>query len=161
MADFGRAISGLLDREGGYVDDKDDAGGETNFGISKRAYPSMDIKGLTRSKASMIYLNDYWIPAGCCSIDPQNVASVLFDSAVNQGISTAVKLMQIELGVAVDGLNGPVTTAAINDHPDHLRLSALFTLRRISKYVSLAASRSSRKKFLAGWVSRAIVALME
>ena len=57
---FEMAINFVLPQEGGYVNDPDDAGGETNFGISKRKYPSVDIKNLTDLDAVAIYRRDYW-----------------------------------------------------------------------------------------------------
>ena len=48
---FEEIIDNVLESEGGYVNDKDDPGGETNMGISKRAYPDLDIKNLTREEA--------------------------------------------------------------------------------------------------------------
>ncbi|KKK60142.1 hypothetical protein LCGC14_3027340, partial [marine sediment metagenome] len=51
MASFEKAIPIVLKHEGGYVHDKLDPGGETNFGISKRAYPMVDIKNLTQEQA--------------------------------------------------------------------------------------------------------------
>lgn len=54
------AINFVLPQEGGYVNDPNDAGGETNFGISKRKYPEVDIKGLTDLAAVAIYRRDYW-----------------------------------------------------------------------------------------------------
>ena len=53
-------IEVVLKSEGGYVNDPHDPGGETNFGISKRAYPSVDIKHLTKEGAIAIYKKDYW-----------------------------------------------------------------------------------------------------
>ena len=44
---FDEIISVVLHHEGGYVNDPKDPGGETNYGISKRAYPDVDIKNLT------------------------------------------------------------------------------------------------------------------
>ena len=52
-------LDDLIEREGGYVNDPDDPGGETKFGISKRAYPHLDIKNLTEEHAADIYYNDY------------------------------------------------------------------------------------------------------
>lgn len=54
------AINFVLPQEGGYVNDPDDSGGETNFGISKRKYPEVDIKNLTDVSAMAIYRRDYW-----------------------------------------------------------------------------------------------------
>ena len=58
---FTEAIGVILYHEGGYVNDKDDPGGETMMGISKRAYPNLDIKGLTEDDVKEIYHKDYWL----------------------------------------------------------------------------------------------------
>ena len=60
---FDEIIDNVLESEGGYVNDKNDAGGETNLGISKRAYPDLDIKNLTREQAKQLYYQDYWTPS--------------------------------------------------------------------------------------------------
>ena len=54
------AFKKVIGHEGGYVFDPDDAGGETIYGISKRAYPHLDIKELTLDDARKIYFEDYW-----------------------------------------------------------------------------------------------------
>ena len=38
---FETAVNTTLQYEGGYVNDPNDPGGETNFGISKKAYPNL------------------------------------------------------------------------------------------------------------------------
>ena len=48
-------IEKVLKHEGGYVNDPTDLGGETNFGITKRFYPDVDIKNLTKEQAVEIY----------------------------------------------------------------------------------------------------------
>ena len=63
--DFDSAFTKLLGHEGGYVCHKDDPGGETCWGISKRSYPHEDIKNLTQERAKQIYKRDFWGPAGC------------------------------------------------------------------------------------------------
>src|ERR1043166_4882428 len=61
VADFSKAIGFVLSNEGGYEPPNTaDPGGETNFGISKRQYPFLDIKKLTREEAIAIYERDYW-----------------------------------------------------------------------------------------------------
>jgi len=88
LNDFKKALDFTLQWEGSYVNDPDDKGGETKWGISKRAYPEVDIKNLTREEALRIYQRDYWIAAGCDSLSyPMNV--VVFDSAVNCGVARA------------------------------------------------------------------------
>ena len=56
--DYKEIISKVLEHEGGYVNDPKDLGGETNFGITKRWYPDLDIKNLTKEDAIEIYKKD-------------------------------------------------------------------------------------------------------
>src|SRR3990172_4420720 len=98
----------LLRDEGGYVNDPDDAGGETKFGISKRVYPNENIAELTIDKARAIYLKDYW-QRGRCEELPADIRYIYFDTCVNMGIRTAVKLLQRAEGVTDDGAFGKQT----------------------------------------------------
>ena len=52
---FEEIIESVLKHEGGYVNDPHDRGGETNFGITKKFYPNVDIKNLTKEQAKKIY----------------------------------------------------------------------------------------------------------
>ena len=61
--EFKDAVKIILKHEGGYVNDPVDPGGETNMGISKRAYPYLNIKELTKKDAEDIYFKDYWLKA--------------------------------------------------------------------------------------------------
>ena len=54
------AVEVVLTHEGGYTNNPADPGGETNYGISKRSYPQLDIKALTREQAVEIYRQDWW-----------------------------------------------------------------------------------------------------
>jgi lysozyme family protein len=110
-AGFDDAFRILIGHEGGYVNDRNDPGGETKFGISKRSYPREDIANLTLERAKAIYLRDFWQKARCHEL-PDVVAFALFDAAVNSGVSMGVKLLQRALRVTDDGRFGPVTMAA-------------------------------------------------
>lgn len=89
MADFNQAVQLVLRHEGGYTSGlPNDPGGETNFGISRRAYPQLDIKNLTVDGAVEIYQKDYWRPY--MEQEPnQVVANCALDCAVNQGPGVA------------------------------------------------------------------------
>jgi lysozyme family protein len=105
---FDLALALLLRHEGGYGNDPNDPGGETKFGISKRAYPSLDIRALTEAEAAAIYRRDYWDALRCDALPPA-LAVCLFDCAVNQGEGAAVRLLQRALGAKEDGVLGPAT----------------------------------------------------
>lgn len=91
MADpFTLAVTFVLSHEGGYVNDPVDPGGETNYGISKRQYPNVDIKGLTRQDAVGIYKRDYWDALNCGDMS-FDIACAVFDTAVNMGAGRALQ----------------------------------------------------------------------
>jgi len=108
---FDIAFDRLLGNEGGYVNDPNDPGGETNWGISKRSYPQLDIRNLSRDDAKVIYKRDFWQRISADAL-PGSVAFQLFDFAVNSGIETAVRAFQRSLGVADDGHWGPISETA-------------------------------------------------
>ena len=108
--DFDTAFNRLIDSEGGYVNDPADPGGETKFGISKRSYPDVDIANLTLEQAKAIYLRDFWNPLG--DAHPA-IKFQCFDFAVNSGIGTAIRKLQLAVGVADDGHWGPKSAAAL------------------------------------------------
>lgn len=113
MSKFYDIIGLVLEHEGGYVNHPSDPGGETNYGISKRAYPDLDIKALTKEDAAEIYKKDYW---GRIKGDdlPASVACVVMDYAVNSGVSRASKAVQHSCGILKgDGVIGPHTLNAI------------------------------------------------
>ena len=70
--------------EGGYANDPNDPGGETNYGISKRSYPDLDIKNLSLSNAISIYKRDYW-DANSLDTVPLPLCIVMLDGYVNHG----------------------------------------------------------------------------
>lgn len=159
MAKFQKAIDITLMHEGGYVNDPDDPGGETNFGISQRAYPKRDIANLTLKEAEAIYERDYWRFDGVRS---QLVANYMFDMAVNHGRTRAVLLTQQTLrrnsenrALLPDGQYGPVTEAAINRVPAGRLLRAL-RATRIMYYANIVRDRPESAKYLLGWVRRAM-----
>jgi len=145
---FDTAVTAVLSYEGGYVNDPNDPGGETNWGISKRAYPNLDIRNLTRDRAIEIYRRDYWDSLGCDGFPPL-IAIALFDGAVNQGPVAAVRTLQRALGVSVDGVIGPQTLAAARAANGHALL-ADFLADRAVEYAGLPTF----PRFGQGWMRR-------
>jgi len=105
------SVETVLGSEGGYVNDSHDPGGETKYGISKRAYPSVDIKNLTKEDAIRIYKRAYWDKVKGDSL-PSGIDIVVFDGAINSGVSRSAKWLQKAVGVPQDGLIGPQTIYA-------------------------------------------------
>lgn len=110
MANFDEAIQIILDNEGGYVNDPDDAGGETYMGISRKAHPKSKIwqyvdkltakyktnKTITKylkqnaevtKLVKDIYKKSYWNPLNLDKEKSQRLANQLFDNAVNMGVA--------------------------------------------------------------------------
>lgn len=142
------AIDRVLSHEGGYVHDPRDAGGETKWGISKRSYPLLDIAALTRDEAKAIYRRDFWEPV-CKHTDDAALRFQLLDAAVNHGHGNATRMLQRAIGVADDGLFGPISRAALSrmdPHDAHL----LFMAERFEFWAKLA----SFDAFGRGWVKR-------
>lgn len=107
---FDVAVERSLKHEGGYVYHPRDPGGETHWGISKRSYPHVDIKNLTREGAKEIYRRDFWGPVGGMLDD--GVMFQVFDAAINHGIGNATRMLQRAVGVADDGHWGPYSQSA-------------------------------------------------
>lgn len=110
---FDDFIERLLSHEGGYVNDPRDPGGETQWGISKRSYPSLNIKTLTREQAKAIYRRDFWERSNADKLAPAVGFNVL-DGAVNSGITQSIRWLQRAAGVADDGVWGKVTASAVS-----------------------------------------------
>ena len=119
---FDEAFDRLIAHEGGYVNHAEDPGGETNFGISKRAYPDVNIASLTRESAKAIYRRDYWDRAQAGQYDGA-IGFQVFDAAVNHGIGTSIRFLQRAVGVADDGAVGPRTVRLVT-HLDVTREQA-------------------------------------
>jgi lysozyme family protein len=110
---FDQAFDALIGSERGYVNDPQDPGGETNWGISKRAYPNVDIKALTREDAKVIYKSDFWDRVKADEL-PELLRFSVFDAAVNSGVIESIQWLQSALQVKVDGVLGPVTLGTAN-----------------------------------------------
>lgn len=136
MSAFERAFEIVVGHEGGYVNDPRDPGGETKYGISKRAHPDVDIRNLTRAQAQSIYRQRYWLPMHADAM-PEAVAIQVFDAAVNHGLRAATRMMQRALRVADDGAIGPATLNALIA-ADDARFVARFAAERLTYYTDLA-----------------------
>ena len=103
----------IIKHEGGYVNHPEDPGGETKYGISKRAYPDVEIDKLSESDAKAIYKEDYWNRIKGDDL-PISIACVVMDYGVNSGISRASKALQGVCGITNgDGVIGPHTLSAV------------------------------------------------
>jgi len=146
---FDQVFDKLINHEGGYVFNPHDPGGETKFGISKRSYPHLDIHSLTLADAKTIYKRDFWDRAQCDKLHP-DLAFELFDGAVNSGIGQAIRWLQRAVGVADDGVVGPLTLASINRENDTSAIRARYNGHRLDFMTRL----STWDVFGKGWARR-------
>ena len=141
--------------EGGHNNDLNDLGGETNFGISKRSYPSLNISKLTKKEAISIYKKDYWDKNRVEEL-PKELRHIFFDMCVNQGRGTAVKVLQRSANgkganIGVDGGLGPATLKAIqNVEIERVRCY------RVKHRFDLVNKKPEQARFLFGWYRRAL-----
>jgi lysozyme family protein len=145
---FETAFRFTIGAEGGYVNDVRDPGGETNWGISKRSYPDIDIKALTQEQAQTIYRSDYWQAASCERMPPK-IAIAVFDAAVHHGPKTAIKLLQRALKVADDGEYGRVTHGTLQARDTNETFDLLLAQRAI--YLTTCPAWPTYKL---GWLKR-------
>lgn len=128
MANYNIAYNKVIKVEGGYVNDPDDAGGETYMGISRKFNPNAkfwkvidEIKSINKNitnkemnailkknnsiigEIKNIYKNKYWDKLYLDNLNSQKIAEELFDTAVNMGVSVAIKILQNSLRVKTDG----------------------------------------------------------
>lgn len=150
MKDFDQAFAAVIGVEGGCSNDPRDPGGETKYGISKNAYPNLNIGDLTLTQAQAIYRKGYWDRCQCDAL-PWPLSLYVFDSAVNQGAITAIRHLQAALGVTVDGILGPTTLQragqADAEHAD------LFLAERALGYMSSSLFSTYGR----GWLKRLFV----
>jgi lysozyme family protein len=162
---FEQAVERILKREGGYVNDANDTGGATKYGISEKSHPNIDIDNLTIDEAKKIYKCEYWDRSICEEL-PLALAFNYFDAIVNCGFGNAGEILQRAINrkllseeegrspIAVDGIVGPITTRWAKFYGRSL--GEFFTIERIRYYVEIANCRPTNRKFLRGWLNRTL-----
>jgi lysozyme family protein len=140
----------IIEIEGGdkLVDDPRDPGGLTKYGISQRAFPSEDIRGLTIERARELYTTHYWNPIRGDEL-PWGYALSMFDCAVNQGVGSSIRFMQRSLGINADGAFGPITLRTLLAS-NVIDVVPEFMDRRLQHYMSLP----NYDRFGRGWRKR-------
>lgn len=170
----------IVAREGGFVNDPDDPGGATKFGVTigtmKRLGLDLnrdgrvdisDVKALTRQQAQAIFVEHYFRKPGLAEL-PEALQPSMFDMYVNAG-ANAVKILQrlaTRMGypTADDGIVGPKTLAAAQGAaqaaPDHI--ADAYGIERRNYYYALADARPASRKYArttsggkGGWITRA------
>lgn len=170
----------IIAREGGFVNDPDDPGGATNYGVTIHTLQKLgidvtgdgtvdvaDVKALSRSQAVDIYIEHYFTRPGVNQL-PEVLQSSVFDMMVNSG-NNAVKLLQrllTDMGFPCipDGAIGPQTISAaqraFEAAPSHI--TDAYAISRRNYYYRLADARPASRKYArkrdggkGGWITRA------
>ncbi len=170
----------IVAREGGFVNDPDDPGGATNFGVTIQtmrrlgldldrdgAVTEADVRRLTKAQAVDIYVEHYHRRPGIGAL-PESIQPSVFDMYVNAG-ANAVKILQrllTDMGFPAepDGVIGPQTiraaAAAAEAAPEHL--ADAYAIARRNYYYALADARPASRKYArrrdggkGGWITRA------
>ncbi|MBN3194075.1 glycoside hydrolase family 108 protein [Pectobacterium versatile] len=165
----------ILNREGGYVNDLDDRGGPTNWGVTEKVARAHgyngDMRNLTRQQALEIYEADYWYGPRfdqVAAVSPV-IAAELCDTGINMGPSVPSKWFQRWLTAMNDGVRlypdliadgniGPRTITALRQYLAARGLEAERVLLRAlncsqgARYLELAEQRPANEAFLYGWV---------
>jgi len=152
---FDEIIEIVLEHEGGYVNDPDDPGGETNFGIAKRSHPDVDIANLTKEGAKEIYKEVYWDKNKVEKV-PEQLRHIYFDMCVNMGRGRAGRIVQRAANnkghdLLVDGVLGPITLDKISN----IELERVRAFR-IKYYADLVTKKPDLEKFYFGWFRRSL-----
>lgn len=149
-------LDALIEREGGYVNDPRDPGGETKYGISRRfltrvGYPNEDIRGMSVDRAKWFYTEFFIKPNRLDEFSDPRLANLVLDWLVNGG--PAIKALQRLLRVEADGVVGPETLRAANSLPP-IALDALCTQYLYDRMFYFAAL--TKHPFIKGWLARLV-----
>lgn len=142
----------------GLVNDPDDPGGLTKYGISQRAFPHLNIKDLKLEDAKRIYYDKYYMRPINLKQFPYRTRLALFDANVNHGPNASFKLLQEAINsiskaeLKVDGIFGPKTKTAIENLDDMLLFNSIIMHRE--RLFRKIASSPRMLKFLKGWINR-------
>ncbi len=168
-------IDGILKAEGGYSNDPQDIGGETNFGITiitakaNGYYGAM--KDLPVSVARQIYINKYWLEPHFDKIEnlSADVARELCDTGVNCGISFAQGTLQQALNllnrqeadykdIKEDKSIGPATLTALAAYllkrgkEGEKVLVRVLNIMQGAHYIEITKTRPANESFFFGWI---------
>ena len=174
MAEFTISLQKTLNHEGVYSNDHNDLGAETYNGISranhkdwqgwsvidrykgKANFPFNTINDIDLEKqVELFYLYEFWLPIKGDLIANQSTADSIFDFAINAGIKTSVQLIQSIVGTKADGIIGEQTLKKLNSL-DFGYFQPAFTVGKISHYIAIIKKRPANKKYLYGWIIRAL-----
>ena len=135
---FEAALAAVLHHEGGFSNHKDDPGGMTNLGCTKKVWEEWvghpvderTMRALTPGDVAPLYKKKYWDAVRGDEL-PDGVDYIVFDTAINSGPGRAIKFLQGCVGADMDGVLGPKTMAAVRA-ADPKQLVEDYAKRRLS-----------------------------
>jgi lysozyme family protein len=169
MANFEQAFEKMIRDEGGFVlhTVPGDTGGMTYAGIARNKNPQWPgwtlldhnensplLTGMVRN----FYKVEFWDRIRGDELTNQTVAENIFNFGVNTGISVAVKLAQLIIGVIPDGAIGPKTVEKLNT-VDSESFKKSYALAKITRYADICNKNRTQSKFLLGWINRTLKGL--
>ncbi|MGI3184603.1 holin-associated N-acetylmuramidase [Nioella aestuarii] len=180
MLSVRQIASEIVDREGGYVNDPNDPGGATNYGVTIHTMRRLgldldgdgdvdeaDVRALPRERAVEIFIEHYYLRPRIAQL-PEALQPTVFDMQVNAG-SNAVRILQrllrdMGLEIVVDGVIGPQTAAAAQTAYDSAgqRLVDAYGIARRNFYYGIGDRRPASRRYATrrdggkgGWIRRA------
>lgn len=152
MQNFSKIFDRIIGHEGGYVNDPQDPGGETHWGITKRTAMENGyigpMRSLKREDAEAIYYRAFWQRYQCERL-PFAVSFQFFDACVNHGFGNAARMLQRAVGVLDDGIIGNRTLNAI-EKMEVNDILLKFNSQRLRFYTKLKNFNTYGR----GWVNR-------
>lgn len=165
-----KLLNDIINKEGGFVDNPNDKGGPTKYGITIAALNKytrghngkQDIQAITREVAKKIYADNYYDKPGIYLL-PGAIQPIIFDAAVNHGPQAAIQMLQAQLladgypGGKIDGIIGYMTVRAAEKASSELGKTFINNLvsRRIAKYRKIIEHDPTQAVFEKGWITRA------
>ena len=165
--DFDRSLVFVLKMEGGYVNDPDDHGGATNYGVTQKNYNKWrisqeldvrDVKLISEDEVRVIYRTQFWQKARCDDL-PWPVCLAHFDGYVQHRPRVASEILQRATNYAareplrIDGLVGPMTAEAVR-RQDPRMLARSIIIERLFFYCRIVERDRTQAKFLKLWRPR-------
>lgn len=156
-----KAIQKILKIEGGFTNNPNDAGGATNFGITKKVYEDFigrevsvdEIRNMPEGNAYQIYKENYWDAIGGDYITEFSCAYVIFDQAVNRGVSSALKQACRTVGISETGGVNSFVIKSINEYDPYMFVQE-YLMYSEDFYNALVAQKPTNNVFLKGWLNR-------
>jgi lysozyme family protein len=180
------AIGKVIDKEAGYVNDPDDLGGETNYGVTiavAKRHSNLwgqydwdgDMRTMPRAFAIHVYKLGYWDSLRLDEVLQLSplMADCMFDTAVNCGVGRAGEWLQRILNVLnrggdaypdikVDGDVGPTTMRTLQAYHNFRGdggikvLLAAFICMKGHHYINISERRERNESFTYGWLSHRV-----